>query len=202
MRKRVKQLCLPPVPSRGPPHGIFLFLSRLCSQAGQAVRLESPLRLTASVASSPRPSGWAHSCSRGSAPCFCRCSAPLGRPSRSNLCLSRCRAERPLCLSAATAVHHPACPPWPLARLPASEMDTCVSAVGYLLASVGMFTKGSTTLAACGGAGSSITDSGAIALPPPPCSSLCVGVRELSPKGSSQEISASNKRLTEEPGRP
>ena len=110
--------------------------------------------------------------------------------------------KRPLHLSAATAVHRPACPPWPLARLPASEMDTCVSAVGYLLASVGMFAKGSIAFAACGGAGSSITDSGAIALPPPPCSSLYVGVRELSPKECSQEISASNKRLTEEPGGP
>lgn len=189
------------MPSRGPPHGIFLFLSRLCSQAGRAVR-ESPLRLAASVASSPRPSGRAHPLSRGSAQCFCRCSALFGRPSRSDLCLSPCKAKRPLHLSAATAVHRPACPPWPLARLPASEMDTCVSAVGYLLASVGMFAKGSIAFAACGGAGSSITDSGAIALPPPPCSSLYVGVRELSPKECSQEISASNKRLTEEPGGP
>ena len=131
--KRVKQLCLPPVPSRGTPHGIFLFLSRLCSQAGRAVR-ESPLRLAASVASSPRPSGRAHPLSRGSAPCFCRCSAPFRRPSRSDLCLSPCKAKQPLHLSAATAVHRPACPPWPLARLPASVMDTCVSAVGYLLA--------------------------------------------------------------------
>lgn len=123
------------MPSRGPPRGIFLLLSRLCSQAGRAVRLESPPRLAASVASSAAPADGPtrarvaqprSGAARRAAPPLCLRAAPLGRPRRSGLCLlSPCRAQRPPRLSAATAVHCPACPPWPPAQLPGSEMGAC-----------------------------------------------------------------------------